>query len=161
MTCPECTHRPPTDRWSGLQPPCGPTQDKVSADDRWCICRGDGRGYSMCVETLITATRQVTIILSLLTLCHPLAPHCSPHSSESPLVFCKLATLVAAQTRYISSILKNGGTLMRHGRRFCSSFIILFPPISTPFYQALAWPRVISTDINQLSSQAGALIMPY
>lgn len=50
---------------------------------------------------------------------------------------------------------------MRHGRGLCSSFIILLPPIPAPFYQAPAGPRVFSSDINQLSGQAGAPIMPY
>lgn len=50
---------------------------------------------------------------------------------------------------------------MRHGRELCRPFIILLPPIPAAFYQALAGPAVLSSDINQLSGQAGAPIMPY
>lgn len=73
----------------------------------------------------------------------------------------ELAIPTAAPMRYISSTPKSRGVLMRHGRGLCSSFIILLPTIPAPFYQAPAGPRVFSSDINQLSGQAGAPIMPY
>lgn len=113
---------------------------------------------------LAPATRQVTIrptpsslmsTSSLLSTLARLALQSLQRSSP------ELATSAAAPTRYISSTPKSRGALMRHGRRFCSSFIILLPPIPAHFYQAPAGPHVFSSDINQLSGQAGAPIMPY
>lgn len=75
--------------------------------------------------------------------------------------FPELTTPATTPMRYISSAPKEQGALMRHGRGLHSSFIILLPPIPTPFYQALAGLCVISSDINQLPGEAGAPIMPY
>lgn len=106
---------------------------------------------------LASTTRQVISSLSLVHFLLAiasglLAPQSQQHS------FPELAT---EPTRYISSTPKEQGTLMRHGRGLYSSFIILLPPIPTPFYQAPAGLCVVSSDINQMSVEARALIMPY